>query len=204
MPEAYPFTGELPLLLQLHPHVHLTDDEFFAFCQMNRVLHMERTAEGNILILPPAGGDTSGKNSDITHALVHWARKDRTGVVFDSSGGFILPNTATRSPDAAWVRRERLALLSSEQKKKFLPLCPDFVIELRSPSDRLRNLQDKMQEYLDSGARLGWLIDPLEKKVHLYEPPDQITILDEPPILKGDPVLEGFVFDLRVIWEPDF
>lgn len=126
--------------------------------------------------------------------------RDGTGVAFDSGGGFILSNGAMRSPDASWLRRERLAELTAEQKQRFLPLCPDFVIELRSPSDPLTPLEAKMREYLENGARLGWLLDPGEKEVHVYQPEEDVQILENPRKVSGDPVLQGFVLDLRPIW----
>ncbi|MGH2543269.1 MAG: Uma2 family endonuclease, partial [Ardenticatenaceae bacterium] len=125
-----------------------------------------------------------------------------TGVVGDSSAGFILPNGAMRSPDASWVRRTRLAALSEEQRQRFLPLCPDFVIELRSPTDALSTLQQKMQEYIANGAQLGWLIDPQRRQVHIYQPEQEALTLDHPASLSGDPILPGFVLDLKLIWEP--
>ena len=131
-----------------------------------------------------------------------WAKQDQTGVAFDSSGGFKLPNGATRSPDAAWVKRSRLAALTRDQKQKFLPLCPDFVIELRSPTDNLQATQDKMREYMDNGAQLGWLIDPLTRRVHAYRPQSQPEILEAPDTVSADPFLPGFRLDLQRIWEP--
>jgi Uma2 family endonuclease len=133
-----------------------------------------------------------------------WAENDGSGIGFDSNGGFILPNGAMRSPDAAWVRRERLANLTAEQKQRFLPLCPDFVIELRSPSDPLSTIQAKMREYTENGARLGWLIDPEERKVHVYKPNEPVEVLGNPDKLSGEPALPGFVLGLKPIWEPGF
>jgi Uma2 family endonuclease len=153
--------------------------------------------------MPPTGGETSNRNAELTYQVQAWTRRDQAGVAFDSSGGFKLPNGATRSPDAAWVRRSRLAGLTREQKQKFLPLCPDFVIELRSPTDNLQAVLDKMQEYLDNGAQLGWLLDPLTRRVHVYLPQRPPEILDAPNTLSADPLLPGFVLDLRKIWEPD-
>ncbi len=147
--------GQSPLILHTRPIFEMNDELFFDFCQTNRDWRIERNALGEVLIMPAAGGETSRGNVFLTTDLNMWALQDGTGVVFDSSGGFELPNTATRFPDAAWVRRSRLATLTSEQKKRFLPLCPDFVVELRSPSDRLQTLQDTMQEYLDNGVQLG-------------------------------------------------
>ena len=205
MGEAQVYSENLPLLLYMYPVIDLTDDDqLYEFCQLNRELRFERTAEGNLMIMTPTGGETSWRNSELIIALGNWAKQDKTGVVFDSSGGFILPNGAMRSPDAAWVKRPRLATLASAQKKKFLPLCPDFVIELRSPTDRLVDLQQKMLEYLDNGLALGWLIDPEERRVYLYRPPAQVETLENPSEILGEPDLPGFVFDLGAIWQSGF
>lgn len=149
-----------PLRLRFAPAVEMTDEQFYQFCRQNRDLRLERTSEGEIIVIAPAGSASSHRNADLTTQLMNWSKKDGIGVVFDSSGGFKLPNGADRAPDASWVRRERLQDFSAEEKEKFLPLCPDFAVELRSPSDRLGDLQDKMQEYVENGLRLGWLIDP--------------------------------------------
>src|SRR5687768_4357939 len=151
---------ERPLRLRLGPLLSMTDDQLYELCQLNPELRIERTAQGELLIMPPTGGETSKRNLDLLVAVGTWAKDEGSGIAFDSSGGFILPNSALRSPDVAWIRRSRLETLTTEQKKKFIPLCPDFVIELRSPTDSLSALQAKMQEYLDNGAQLGWLIDP--------------------------------------------
>lgn len=199
------YSENLPLLLYMHPVVDLTDDDqLYEFCQLNRELRIERTAEGNLMIMTPTGGETSWRNSELIIALGNWAKQERRGVVFDSSGGFILPNGAMRSPDAAWVKRSRLAALAPAQKKKFLPLCPDFVIELRSPSDRLEDLQDKMLEYLDNGLALGWLIDPEDRRVYLYRPPGQVERLENPSEISGEQILPGFVLNVQAIWHSDF
>jgi Uma2 family endonuclease len=182
----------------------MDDRQFFEFCKLNGDLRIERTAEGDLEIMPPAGGETGNRNAILTHLLTAWALRDDTGVAFDSSTGFNLPNGATRAPDAAWVHRERLAALTAEQKKRFLPLCPDFVVELRSPSDRLTVLQSKMQEYMDNGARLGWLIDAPNLQVYVYRPGAEIERLSRPSSLSGEPELSGFVLDLRAIWETNF
>ena len=180
----------------------MTDDQFFDFCQLNRDLQMERTAEGDILITSPSGGEASAQNMELSGQLRDWAKRDRVGVAFDSSGGFILPNKATRSPDASWVLKARLQSLGREQKQKFLSFCPDFVAELRSPTDRLARLKEKVEEYRDNGARLGWLIDAVERKVHLYRPGVEVETLDNPQTVSGAPVLPGFVLELGEIWEP--
>ena len=154
--------------------------------------------------MPPTGGEISNPNAELTMQVGIWIRRDGTGVAFDSNGGFILPNGAMRSPDTSWASREQLTNLTAKQKQKFLPLCPDFVVELRSPSDPLRSLEAKMREYLENGARLGWLIDPGEKRVHVYQPEEEVLILENPQKISGDPVLQGFILDLKPIWEPGF
>src|SRR5262249_22716107 len=146
-----------------------------------------------LVIMPPTGSKTGWRNSKITYRLTAWAESDGNGLAFDSSTLFTLPNGAKRSPDASWVRRERWEALTEDQQEGFAPLCPDFVVELRSPSDRLSDLQEKMQEYIDNGICLGWLIDPLEKRVHIYRPGHSIETLNNPVTLNGDPVLPGFV-----------
>jgi Uma2 family endonuclease len=193
-----------PVVLKLKPAINLTDDQLFELCQLNRDWRIEYTAQGELLVMPPTGGETSNRNAELTYQVQAWTRRDQAGVAFDSSGGFKLPNGATRSPDAAWVRRSRLAGLTREQKQKFLPLCPDFVIELRSPTDNLQAVLDKMQEYLDNGAQLGWLLDPLTRWVHVYLPQRSPEILEAPSTVSADPLLPGFVLDLQKIWEPDF
>lgn len=190
-------------ILRLAPAIEMTDDQFFALCQQNRDLRLERTAQGDIIVMPPAGFETGNRNGEITRQLGNWAKRDGAGVVCDSSTAFKLPNGADRSPDAAWVRRERLAGFTTEQKQKFLSLCPDFLIELRSPSDRLEDVRAKMEEYIENGARLGWLIDPDARRVHVYRPGVAAEILQGVMKVSGEPELPGFVFDLREIWEPN-
>ena len=202
-----PPTQTLPeqaaLRLRMAPAIEMTDDQFFAFCQLNRDLRIERTSDGEVIIMPPTGGVTGNRNADLTAALVTWARQEQSGVAFDSSTGFTLPGGSTRSPDASWVKKSRLAKLSSDEKQKFLPLCPDFVIELRSPSDTPGALQEKMQEYLDNGLRLGWLIDPSERCVFIYRPGHPGERLDHPDRLSDDSVLPGFELEFDSIWKPD-
>lgn len=192
----------LPLVLRTLPAIEMDDRRFYEFCRLNPDWRIERTAEGDVEIVPPAGGGTGNRNAGITAQLWVWAVRDGTGATFDSSTGFILPNGATRSPDAAWVRRERLQTLTAEQKERFLPLCPDFVVELLSPSDSLAATQDKMREYLENGARLGWLLDTPNRRVYVYRPGAEAERLGGSATLSGDPVLPGFVLDLRPIWEP--
>jgi Uma2 family endonuclease len=189
-----------PVVLRLAPVVAMSDQQFFDFCQLNRDLRIERTSEGDLVIMPPTGGETGRINFELTGLFGHWVHADGTGVGFDSSTGFTLPNGAMRSPDLAWVKRERWEGLTPEQRKVFSPLCPDFVLELRSPSGALATVQAKMQEYVDNGARLGWLIDPIAQKVYIYRPQAPVECLDNPQIISGDPVLPGFVLELGRVW----
>ena len=186
--------------VHLKPVVELTPDRFFELAGINRDLRMELTAEGELIVMPPAGSESSDQNAEITMQLRMWAKRDGTGRTFDSSGGFTLPNGAVRSPDASWVERSKWEALTNEQRKKFVPLCPDFVIGLHSPTDSLSVLRDKMQEYLDNGARLGWLIDPEQKRVYVYRPRSEAEELHNPEKIPGDPILSGFTLDLREIW----
>lgn len=198
--EAPPDLGHPPLVVQLRPVVEMTEDQFFEFCQLNRDLRIERNAKGELIIMPPTGGQTGQRNVEITIQLGQWAKRDGTGVTFDSSTGFRLPGGAVRSPDGSWVRRSRLESLTDEQRRKFVPLCPEFVIELRSPTDSLSATREKMQEYLENGAQLGWLIDPEQRRVYVYRPGAPAEELDGPDTISGDPVLAGFTLDLREVW----
>ncbi len=189
----------MPVSLDIGSALRLGDDELLELCRKNPDLRIERTAEGNLIVSPPAGGEASRRNARLVASLVNWADQDGTGEVYDSSGGFVLSNGAMRAPDAAWVVRSRLAELSPEQREGFLPLCPDFVVELRSPSDGLGDLQAKMEEYLANGARLGWLVDPTENRVVIYRPDRDPEVLEGPLELAGSPELPRFVLDLRRI-----
>lgn len=190
-----------PLVLHFQPILKkLSDEEFFEFCLANDPLRIERTAEGDIIIMPPTGGKTGIRNAELIAQLVVWNKSQRGGRVFDSSTEFTLPNGAQCSPDLAWVRNERWEALTDEQQEKFPPLCPDFVVELRSRTDSLKMLQTKMQEYIENGAQLGWLIDPLKKRVHVYRPDATTEILDDPQTISGEPLLPGFSLDLAAIW----
>ena len=188
--------------IHLRPALEMTDEQFFALCQINRDLRIERTAQGDLIVMPPTGWMTGVRNAEITTQLKTWSKRDGRGIATDSSTGFKLPNGADRSPDAAWVLRTRLADLTPEQKRKFLPLCPDFIIELRSPTDGLPDIKAKMDEYFTNGAQLGWLIDPEEKRIHIYRPSVTPEILDNPASVSADTVLTGFTLDLGEIWEP--
>ncbi|OYD94295.1 hypothetical protein CDG77_11665 [Nostoc sp. 'Peltigera membranacea cyanobiont' 213] len=186
------------LILNLSPTIELTDEQFFQLCQNNRDLRLERTAEGELIIMPPTGWESGNRNSRLTQRLGNWADADGTGLAFDSSTGFKLPNGANRSPDASWVSQERLEALNPDPDK-FLPLAPDFAVELRSASDSLKTVQQKMQEYIDNGVRLGWLIDPQNQQVEIYRPGRDIEILRSPTSLSGEDVLPGFILDLAQI-----
>ena len=192
------------LVLHWPPSITLKNDQFFDFCQVNKELRIELTAQGDCEIMAPTGGSTSWRNSRLITQLSVWADLEGSGVVFDSSGGFVLPNGAIRSPDVSWVKRTRLLTLTEIQKQRFLPLCPDFVIELRSPSDSMKNLQDKMQEYSENGASLGWLIDPEAQQVLVFQPKTAILRLDKPQFLLADNLLTGFSLDMQELWNVGF
>jgi Uma2 family endonuclease len=180
-----------------------TEDLFYELCRQNPDLRLERTSNGEVIVMPPTGGETGGRNDEITRQLSNWRKENGTGRSFDSSTGFKLPNGADRSPDASWVKKARLAQLTLEEKKKFLPLCPDFVIELRSPSDDLDSIKAKMEEYIDCGLRLGWLIDPETRIVYVYRPHADVKELKNVTEVSADPELPGFTFDLREVWDPN-
>jgi Uma2 family endonuclease len=194
------YLGHPPLIVHLQPVLELSDEQFYEFAQLNRDLRIERNAQGELIIMPPTGGETGQRNAEITMQLRLWAKSDGTGATFDSSTGFRLPNGAVRSPDASWVRQSRLAGVSDEEKKKFIPLCPDFILELRSATDSLSVLKEKMQEYLDNGAQLGLLLDPEQRRVYVYRPEAEVEELESPETVSGEPILSGFVLDLREIW----
>ncbi len=187
-------------VLQFRPFVQMNDEQFFDFCQANRDVRIERSKDGEIIIMPPTGANTGERNSEINFQLKLWAKKNKRGKVYDSSTGFILPNAATVSPDASWILKERLEKFTAKQREKFLPLCPDFVVELRSASDSLKDSQEKMREYIENGARLGWLIDPKNKRVHIYRANGEIEVLENPTKVSGEDVLANFELDLTEIW----
>lgn len=194
----------MPLVLHTRPALEMDDEQFFAFCQQNREYRIECSAEGDLIIMSPVGGETGDREAELIFQLRLWAKKDGPGVAFGASTGFILPNKAKRAPDAAWVRRERLAALSPRQKKRFLPLCPDFVAEVLSPFDSLPAAQEKMEEYRDNGARLGWLIDPDNRHLYIYRPNAPVERLDDPATVPGDPELPSFVLHAQAIFDLDW
>ena len=178
----------------------ITDEQFYQLCITNRELKLERTAKGDLIIMPPTGGETSKFNSEVNLDLGLWNRQTKLGITFDSSGGFKLPNGADRSPDAAWIPLAKWESLTPEQQEKFPPICPDFVIELRSPSDSLKPLQEKMQEYMENGTRLGWLINRKNRQVEIYRQGREKEILENPTTLSGEDILPGFLLNLSLIW----
>lgn len=188
------------LTLDIKSVIDLTDEQFFQLCQANRDLRFERTATGDLIIMSPAGGETGNRNGRLNQQLFNWSDTDNTGIAFDSSTGFKLPNGADRSPDASWVKLEKWNALTSEQQTKFLPFCPDFVVEILSPSHSLKVTQKKMEEYRDNGASLGWLINRRTKQVEIYRIGQKVEVLDNPTSLSGEEVLSGFVLNLAVIW----
>lgn len=188
------------IVVHLSPVIEMDDDQFFEFSQLNRDLRMERNSKGELIIMPPTGWETGDRNSEIGMQLRTWAKRNGQGRVADSSTGYILPNKATRSPDASWVSRKRLDSVSPQQRKKFLPLSPEFVIELKSATDVLDEVQDKMQEWNENGAQLAWLIDPDAKRVYVYRPNQKIETLENPTSVSGEPLLKGFALDLTQIW----
>ncbi|KKJ00646.1 Uma2 family endonuclease [Prochlorothrix hollandica] len=185
--------------IALDPIGSLTDEAFYQLCQRNPDLKLERSAQGELIIMPPTGGESGRRNADITIDLGLWNRETQLGYTFDSSTCFKLPNGAERSPDAAWIATARWQALSDDDRRQFPPLAPDFVIELRSATDSLPRLRAKMEEYQTNGVRLGWLINPQDRQVEVYRSGKPVTLLDNPPALSGDPVLPGFNLDLRRI-----
>jgi Uma2 family endonuclease len=178
----------------------MSEAEFFEFCSQNSDLRIERDANGEIVIMPGTGGETGNRNSKLNARLTIWSERDGRGQSFDSSTMYLLPNGAARSPDASWVLNTRLKQLTREEKKRFMPLCPDFLVELTSPSDRLRNVKDKMREWMENGAALGWLIDPDTRTVYIYRPgqdPEELVNVDH---VVGEGPVDGFRLDLADIW----
>lgn len=184
----------------LEPIIDLTDDQFYQLCRINPDVNFERNADGKIIIMSPSGGETGNRNFEIGTDFAIWNRQTKLGVCFDSSTGFRLPNGGTRAPDVAWIAQERWDALTPEQKEKFPPIAPDFVLELMSPSDTLRETQAKLQEYMKSGVRLGWLIDRKTRRVEIYRAGQPVEVLEAPTQLSGEDVLPGFVLDCAIAW----
>jgi Uma2 family endonuclease len=188
------------LTVQLPAALRFTDDEFEQLAAANRKLRIELSATGELILMPPTGGETGNRNFEIYIDLGIWNRQQGLGKAFDSSTGFRLPNGATRSPDAAWITLDRWENLTLAQRKRFLPLCPDFALELVSENDDVDDTRSKMQEYLDNGLRLGWLINPKARQVEIYRPSQAVELLNAPKSLSGEDVLTGFSLNLHPIW----
>ncbi|MFM7407353.1 MAG: Uma2 family endonuclease [Cuspidothrix sp.] len=188
------------ITLQIPESLKFTDDKFVKIVAANKDLRLELSAQGELSIMSPTGGETGDRNLELGGQVWFWNRQKGLGKAFDSSTGFKLPNGATRSPDVSWIKIERWNTLTPEQRKRFLPLCPDFVIELVSESDDLEDTQAKMREYIANGLRLGWLINPKNKQVEIYRQNQEIEILESPTSLSGEDVLSGFILDLQPIF----
>lgn len=188
------------ITVNFNPIIKLTEDQFYQLCQANPDVKFERNVQGEIIIMPPTGGTTGNRNFKLAQQLANWTDTDGTGIGFDSSTCFQLPNGSNRSPDAAWIPLEKWNALTPEQQEKFPPLCPDFVVELRSASDALKPLQEKMQEYLENGTRLGWLINGQNRQVEIYRQGREKEVLDNPATLSGEDILPGFSLSLPVVW----
>lgn len=181
-------------------HWCLSDEAFSRLCAQNLDLRFESTSTGDLIIMPPTSSETGARNAELIVDFGVWNRSTRAGRLFDSSAGFTLPNGARRSPDVSWISHARWDALSDEDKRGLARICPDFVLKLGSPSDALSVLQDKMQEYRDDGARLGWLLDPVERVVYVYRPGEEVERLAHPEAVSGEPVLPGFVLRLGAVW----
>lgn len=178
----------------------MSDDDFADFCQRHRDLRIEMDRFGEIIIMSPTYSETGAINFNLIADFAIWSRADGTGLGFDSSTGFILPNGAKRSPDLSWIKLDRWLAIPTEQRKKFAPICPDFVVEIRSASDSLTKVQAKMTEYIENGASLGWLLDVMNKKVYIYQPNAPVQMLDDPSEVSGEPLLKGFVLQMNAIF----
>jgi len=188
------------ITLNLNSIIKLTSEQFYQLCEENPDLKLERNANGELIVMPPTGGETGKSNSTANAQIWTWNEQTELGEVFDSSTGFTLPNKADRSPDVSWVEKSRWSALTPEQREKFIPLCPDFVIELVSASDSLKKSQEKMQEYMENGCRLGWLINRKKREVEIYRPGQDVEVLQSPLTLSEENVLPGFVLNLQKIW----
>ena len=200
-PAIHPVRSEdsVPLAVSPDIRLHVSNEDFERLCRKNPDLRLERTARGELIVMAPAGTESGGRNGKLTQRMGNWSDADGTGEFFDSSTGYTLPDGATRSPDASWIRKDRWNALTSEQKRKFAPICPDFIVELCSPSDDREEVRQKMREYLACGSRLGWLIDPSDGTVEVYRPGRPVETLHRPSTLSGEDVLPGFVLALKGI-----
>ncbi|MBW4501557.1 MAG: Uma2 family endonuclease [Scytonema hyalinum WJT4-NPBG1] len=180
--------------------IKLTDDQFYQLCQDNPDVKFERNAKGELIVMPPTGGETGKRNAKLTARFVLWNEQTQLGEVFDSSTCFKLPNGSDRSPDVSWIQLERWNALTPSEREKFPPIAPDFVLELMSPSDSLSVVQAKMQEYMDAGVKLGWLINRKTGRIEIYRQGQTKEVLEFPTSLSGEDILPGFVLDLQIVW----
>ena len=188
------------LTVDFHSILTITDEQFYQLCLQNPEIKFERTVDRELIIMSPTGGGTGKRNSEILIELGIWNRQQKSGVIFDSSTGFILPNGSIRSPDVAWIPNYKWEQISLQEQEKFISLCPDFIVELRSQSDRLKLLQEKMVEYTENGTRLGWLINRKDRTVEIYRAGTEKEVLHNPTNLSGEDVLSDFVLNLELIW----
>jgi len=188
------------ITFNLNSIVKLTDEQFYQLCRENPDVKFERNAKGEIIVMPPTGGETGNSKFEIAVEFGIWNRQIKLGVCFDSSTCFKLPNGANRSPDVAWIKKERWDALTPKEKAKFPPIAPDFVLELMSPSDDLADTQTKMREYMENQVKLGWLINTKAKQVEIYRQGKAVEILDLPTQLSGEDILPGFILDLKIVW----
>jgi len=192
--------AQYPLELKFPKGTQLSDEEFFLFCQENKELKLERTKDGNIVVMTSTGSETGNRNTEIITDLNNWNRQTNYGRVFDSSSGFTLPDGSVLSPDASIIAHHRWDQLTKEERKKFAPICPEFVVELRPDTDQLSVLQTKMQNWLSNGVKLGWLIDPVNEQVFIYQPDSEVKLVEGfDQVLTGDTVLAGFQFELKLL-----
>ena len=194
-PDEYILPEEL---LSLRPPV--TPEQFEQLCSEYDDLRLELTSTGELIVMPPTLPLTGMRNADLVSQLWVWSKKDNMGVAFNCIAGFTLPNGAIRSPDASWIKREKWDSLTEQQQDSFAPICPDFVVELRSKTDRLPVLFNKMTEYIENGASLGWLIDPSKRRIYVYRPNEEVVVLDNPATVSGEPLLPGFTLETGELW----
>ncbi|MEM6836960.1 MAG: Uma2 family endonuclease [Cyanobacteria bacterium P01_C01_bin.120] len=190
----------LNVLIQIPSALRITDGQFLELVRANPDLRMERTAEGELIVMSPTGSEGGNYNAELTTDFGIWNRQVKLGKIFDSSTGFKLPNGATRSPDTAWIKQARWNALTPKQRQGFAPICPDFVLELASETDDIKILQAKMQEYLENGCSLGWLIDPKTRQVEIYRPDQKVEVLQNPKSLSGEDILPGFTLNLATLF----
>ena len=186
--------------INFEPICKMNDEQFYQLCRKNPDIKFERNAKGEIIIMSPTGGQTGNQNIETAGDFVIWNRQEKLGKLFDSSTCFKLPNGANRSPDISWIKQERWDALTIEEKRKFPPIAPDFVLELMSPTDSLKETQAKMQEYMENGVKLGWLIDPKTRRVEIYRQGQPVEVLASPNELSGEDVLPGFVLNMQIFW----